>query len=248
MRLTASDALMLAYSNSASSLADTVARKPHSGCMNRSEAFSTRSRPASSRSAWAMKLGTSSASRPAGSSVEEKYFQPAQPTWRPGADPFAREDLAQRAAAVPRLVEKREGGEPLGPQAARPVQRAEGQVAFAFVAHDEEGPARWADHQEHFLEARIDLGQPCQIGEMLPVSINGEMRPGTPFHGGAGERQPPLELRRRRFWRRGGLAQLRPLDLDQAVRTGLHGISQGAASGSNGVSGSKGKTGLRRRM
>lgn len=77
--------------------------------------------------------------------------------------------------------------------------------------------ARRADHQEHFLEARIEQGQPGQIGEMLPVSIHGEMRAGTPFHGGAGERQPPLELRRRRFRRRGGLAQLRPGDLDQAV-------------------------------
>ncbi len=98
------------------------------------------------------------------------------------ADPLAREDLPHEPAVSPGLIQQGERLEPLVPQLARHVQWADRQIPLALIAHDQQRVPATGDHQHRFFEARIEPRKPGQIGKVLPVAINNQVRQSQLVH------------------------------------------------------------------
>lgn len=98
--------------------------------------------------------------------------------------------------------------------AARIMQGADSQIRFALVSYQDERRGCLSDDQQRLFEARVEPGEIRQIGEMLAVSVDDDMRKSELFHFGAEVVDPDLQFGG--GWRRwaGGDAEFRPLDFN----------------------------------
>jgi hypothetical protein len=135
----------------------------------------------------------------------------------PPADSFIGEDVAEEATVAPGLIQQREGLETLAAQLARRVERTDGQVSLALIAHDQQRIAPMSDDQHGFFEARVKAGEPGQIGEVLPVAVDNQVRPLQPVHRRTDRLDSGLELRGPGTRRRPAGANRRPVHLDQPM-------------------------------
>ena len=67
-------------------------------------------------------------------------------------------------------------------ETARIVKGAHGQVIGTFIAGDEQRVAIQLQDQQRFLESRVKVCEPGQIGGMLAVSIDHQMGEPLGFH------------------------------------------------------------------
>src|SRR5215469_6704199 len=89
------------------------------------------------------------------------------------ANPFAGEDIADFAACIAGLVEKRESLKSLGPQFSRFIERAYAQIALTLIAHDQQRRSSTAFNDQHgLLEPGIEIGEIGHVREMLAIRIN----------------------------------------------------------------------------
>jgi len=95
------------------------------------------------------------------------------------------ENLAQRATPLPGLTQKRERLETLMTHSPRGMQRAETQISFALVTHNDERRGRRTDNQKSFFETGIEPREIRHVGEVFAVAIHDGMRDLVLFHFGA---------------------------------------------------------------
>ena len=136
-----------------------------------------------------------------------------------GADAFGAEDLLKGAAGIARLVEQGEGLISLRPQRAAPPQRADRQIALAFVADHQEGVAAVGpENQDRLFESRIEVAAPGEVGEVLAIAVDQQVRQPPLVHPASKLVQTGRELlgRHQRSGQRFG-PEIRPLSLDEAV-------------------------------
>ncbi len=79
----------------------------------------------------------------------------------------------QAARGIAWLVEQGEGLIALRPQRAAVPQRADRQIALAFVADHQEGVAAVGpENQDRLFESRIEVGAPGEVGEVLAIAVD----------------------------------------------------------------------------
>ncbi len=99
-------------------------------------------------------------------------------------EPFASKNLLQLTRVVPRYPEQRERLESLAAEPSGSEQWTDGQVRFAFRADDNQRRSIGTQNQHRLFEPRIEAGQPRQVGGMLPVAVDDQVRQSEPVHRG----------------------------------------------------------------
>ena len=110
-----------------------------------------------------MKAGTSIVDRSA------YDFQPTTPTRLPGRDALVGEDLGQRPRPIARLAGQ---AEVLEQDAAHRQRRGAGRPAALVPDEDRRVAVGRARRRERLLEARVEAGQPGEVGAVLAIGVD----------------------------------------------------------------------------
>ena len=125
------------------------------------------------------------------------------------------QERAQRLAPVARLAEEAERLV----EAALQIQRADGGVGQALVAHQQQRWPRGADHQQGLLEARVITGEECHVGRVFPIAVDDQEVKAFLAHASAHRGQAGFILSRGQLRQPDRTAELRYDDRGQFYRT-----------------------------